>query len=570
MEPLLTNAPPDVREELERLRKENAELKQMIVPPALPKSSPTSTIPTPAEPAVPEQSMIQYVCANLGDLSVKAMLLGIVLVIYAGVPEIVSWSRYVDTGLTGRVYAAGSCGINDDPVMASVDRTIDVAAAAWPDLEDGFKMTWSGYIVLPSVDGLALEVDVEGQPKPKIDLELDGAPVTADGALPVGKTPLKVEVANLKKSMGETPSSIKLVYFVGEAGERTVVPDTWLHLDSEETPEYKGKPYLDAAPTVLTKFWLVFPWGCALAYLYGGKQEVYTCFNPDVLWGMLPCGFLFSIADVSEILAQGGIDPTTYIVLSQARLLLTAVVMKIRMGKGQTTLQWMDLMILTVMIIVFQMMPNDFVASKPKGATVKDNAMLGIVMTMAKVLLSVYAGVAQQKAMQGSSAAGKCSFIAQVTAQQVGGIPAILLALPLCCVARGTPLGVYGFWGGPDGGWDHRTWGVVFAYSVKIYLVSLCVKRFDALVKNICNAGACLLTYFWATSVSHKLPGLFIPEEDGTSRLNQAGVVKIFIILGVLMTVGTYSIGGSYVPKKAAPKKAAPKSDVEMAPTAAK
>ena len=104
---------------------------------------------------------------------------------------------------------------------------------------------------------------------------------------------------------------------------------------------------------------------------------------------MLPCGFLFSIADVSEVLAQGGIDPTTYIVLSQARLLLTALVMKWRVGKGQTTLQWMDLMILTVMIIVFQMMPNDFNAAKPKGATVKDNAMLGMVMTMAKVLWPV-------------------------------------------------------------------------------------------------------------------------------------------------------------------------------------
>merc|ERR1719161_766845 len=258
--------------------------------------------------------------------------------------------------------------------------------------------------------------------------------------------------------MDSAPSSIKLKYFVSDEEERTVVPDTWLKLNQDETPEYKGKPYLDATPTVLTKFWLVFPCGVALAYLYGGKQEVYTCFNPDVLWGMLPCGFLFSIADVSEILAQGGIDPTTYIVLSQARLLLTAVVMKIRIGKGQTTLQWMDLMILTIMIIVFQMMPNDFFATKPKGATVKDNALLGVVMTMAKVLLSVYAGVAQQKAMQGGGAAGKCSFIAQVTAQQVGGIPAILLALPLCCVARGTPLGVYGFWGGPDGGWDHRTW----------------------------------------------------------------------------------------------------------------
>merc|ERR1719301_173358 len=301
-----------------------------------------------------------------------------------------------------------------------------------------------------------------------------------------------------------------------------------------------------------------------LAFAYGGVEEIYTCFDREVLWAMLPCGFLFSIADTSEILAQGGIDPTTYIVLSQARLLLTALLMKVSVGTGQTSLQWMDLVNLTFLIIVFQMMPNDFVMTKAKGATVKDNAMMGVIMTMAKVLLSVYAGVAQQKAMQGGGAAGKCSFIAQVTAQQVGGIPAILLALPLCCVARGTPLGVYGFWGGPDGGWDHRTWGVVFAYSIKIYLVSLCVKRFDALVKNICNAGACLLTYFWATSVTHKLPGLYIKEANGTDRLNQAGVVKIFIILGVLMTVGTYSIGGSYVPKKAAPKKPAAKSDVEM------
>jgi hypothetical protein len=562
MEPLLAKAPPDVAAELERLRAENARLTAMAgTPPALPKE-PVAAAPAPAEP---EESMIQYVCNNLGDLSVKAALLTIVLVIYAGVPEVVSWSRYVDTGLTGRVYAAGSCGANDDPAYASVDRTIDVSGASWPDMEEGFKMTWSGYIVLPDVEGLMLDVDVEGQSKPKIEVMIDGAPLNADEKLPVGKTPISVEVANLKKSMPGTPSSVQLQYYVGEAiDDRKVVPDTWLKLNQDETPEYKGKPYLDATPTVLTKFWLVFPAGTALAYLYGGKQEVYTCFNPDVLWGMLPCGFLFSIADVSEVLAQGGIDPTTYIVLSQARLLLTAVVMKFRLGKGQTTLQWMDLMILTVMIIVFQMMPNDFAASKPKGATVKDNAMMGIVMTMAKVLLSVYAGVAQQKAMQGGGAAGKCSFIAQVTAQQVGGIPAILIALPLCCVARGTPLGVYGFWGGPDGGWDHRTWGVVLAYSIKIYLVSLCVKRFDALVKNICNAGACLLTYWWATSVTHKLPGLYIPEDDGTSRLNQAGVVKIFIILGVLMTVGTYSIGGSYVPKKAAPKKPAAKSDVEM------
>ena len=93
-----------------------------------------------------------------------------------------------------------------------------------------------------------------------------------------------------------------------------VVPESWLKLDQDETPEYKGTPYIDATVTAVMKVWLVVPWGVAFAYASGGKQEVYDCFHPDVLWGHLPCGFLFSLGDVSEILAQGDIDPTTYIV----------------------------------------------------------------------------------------------------------------------------------------------------------------------------------------------------------------------------------------------------------------
>merc|ERR1719262_103605 len=102
-----------------------------------------------------------------------------------------------------------------------------------------------------------------------MELLLDDAPVTDGQVLPHGKTLLKVEVSNLKKNMIESPSSIKLVYFVGE-GERKVVPDTWLKLNQDETPEYKGKPYLDATPTVLTKFWLVFPIGVPLRRKAGG------------------------------------------------------------------------------------------------------------------------------------------------------------------------------------------------------------------------------------------------------------------------------------------------------------
>lgn len=495
------------------------------------------------------ESTMQYLRKNARDLLVKAVLLSIVLIIYAGVPEVVSFSRYVDTGLTGRVFAPGACGENDEPTIAAVDRTVDVAGAKWPTLDDGFRMSWSGYITLPDIRGLALDLEVEGQPKAHSEVLLDNAPLP--DVLPVGKTPIVVDVKNLKKSSAD-PSSIKLVYYVQDVSERKVVPDAWFNLDQDETPEYKGKPYLDATPVVITKIWMVFPLGVALAFAYGGMSEVYTCFDREVLWVMLPCGFLFSIADTSEILAQGGIDPTTYIVLSQARLLLTALLMRVSVGTGQSPLQWLDLVNLTFLIIVFQMMPNDFVTTKAKGATVKDNAAMGVIMTMAKVLLSVYAGVAQQKAMQGNSPGGRVSFIAQVTAQQVCGIPAILLALPLCSNVRDTPMGVYGFWGGPDGGWDYRTWLVVFAYTFKNYFVSLVIKRFDALIKNICNAGACLLTYWWATTVTHKLPGLYVPEGDET-RLNQAGVVKIFLIFSILVTVVTYSMAGTYVKKTATP-----------------
>ena len=76
----------------------------------------------------------------------------------------------------------------------------------------------------------------------------------------------------------------------------------------------------------------------------------------------------------------------------------------------------------------------------------------------------------------------------------------------------------------------------VVAYSIKCYGVSLCVKQFNALIKNMCNAGACVLTYWWATTVTHKLPGVYVTDGLG-DRLNEAAIVKICTILGVLMTV---------------------------------
>jgi hypothetical protein len=473
------------------------------------------------------------------------------------VPEVVSWSRYIDTGLTGR-YVDSS----DETLFARVDRQINLHGATWPAVDRAFSVSWSGYIDIPDIEGLEVDLEVIGQKGASAEMLIDGAP--ADKLKGHGRFPFVAEVKNLGSDDGF--SSVKLVHFVGDE-EHKVVPALWLHLDQEETPEYKGKPYLDAAPTVILKCWLLIPWGVSIAYFLGGMNEVRTIFRKDVVWAMLPCGFMFSIADVCEILASSGIDPTTYIVMSQARLMLTAVALRFLLGQKQTSLQWLILTVLTVVVIVFQLVPNDLAAGEPKGATVKENASFGIVMTMAKVLMSVFAGVSQQKALKSMNV----SFIAQITAQEMCGIPAILFALPFICMARGTPIGTYGFFGGPDGGWDYRTWCVVCAYSIKEYLVTIVVKRFDALIKNICNAGACLLTYFWATGVTHKIPGLHIKMDDGSMRTNTAAIIKLYLIMSVIMVVATYGLAGNYMPKpkvKSAPKteeKRTEKQYVEMA-----
>jgi hypothetical protein len=65
--------------------------------------------------------------------------------------------------------------------------------------------------------------------------------------------------------------------------------------------------------------------------------------------------------------------------------------------------------------------------------------------------------------------------------------------------------------------------------------------------------------------VTHKLPGLYIGEGE-EKQMNQAAVVKIFLIFSILVTVVTYSTAGSYV-KKPSVVKPAPKRDVEMAPS---
>lgn len=100
----------------------------------------------------------------------------------------------------------------------------------------------------------------------------------------------------------------------------------------------------------------------------------------------------------------------------------------------------------------------------------------------------------------------------------------------------------YGFLGGRDGGWTYRLVLLMGFYFLREMFTMLCLKRFDALIKNLCNAGASLATYVLAVTILEQKT--FVLKRD---------LKTLLLILVVIMEVFAYSLSKRYKPE---PKKA--------------
>jgi hypothetical protein len=323
-------------------------------------------------------------------------------------------------------------------------------------------------------------------------------------------------------------------------GDAVPVPLEWMHLDPASTKPYKASPYLEASIIVVNKS-ILFPIALAIACAQGGWTCVRACFSWRLMKSLMPVAICYSTADVAEILANGQLDPTMYIIFSQSRLLLTALTMKIMLGTKQTTPQWIDLSVLTLLICVFQFTPTVFGKSAAGGAA-GGNLTLGLVCTFLKIMCSVFGGVYLQRAVQGS---GSMPFAVQLFAMNVSGLVFTSFVLaPLTCWITGTIdiLFTRGPFAGVDGHWDGRTLLVLFMYQMREWVTNLVIKRFDALVKNLCNAAATLAAFVFAVWVQQSIPGFYVE-----SGLNLACITKLFIIVGVMALVYNYSLGKLYI-----------------------
>lgn len=251
-----------------------------------------------------------------------------------------------------------------------------------------------------------------------------------------------------------------------------------------------------------------------------GLKWVKKCFDLRIILKFGPASIGWVTADLCEVLAVGAMDPATYAVITQGRLLLAAITCRIMLSRHQTPLQWVQLISLTLILITYCVLGKGFGTS----------AIAPLFFTSVKVVLSVLSGVWGElnfKEIQ-------VPFCVQLCTINMIGWPFSFVNILAVSLIPGMPPAMnvfeYGFFGGEAFGMDYRACIVMAFYIFREWSTNICVKKFDSIVKNICNASASLVTY---------CIGVALAQEAFQMD-------KMMLIMVVVFEVGAYSMSKDY------------------------
>merc|ERR1712032_362280 len=285
-----------------------------------------------------------------------------------------------------------------------------------------------------------------------------------------------------------------------------------------------GDPYLGVGIVFMRNFAgsFVLLAGYVL-FFKGSVTKLYTLGNLAIL--ILP-GLGWTTADLFELLANGNTNAALYSVLSQTRLMGTALLMRLMLGPQQSTAQITCLVSLTLVIVCYMQIPDSVPLGKywngfgkpydPNQAESEPESPLGIIFSFCKVGLSIIMGVVGQKALQKEelkslSMVGLQALI--YSASAIATFPFLLIYM----YSTGWDQGVFG--GYPvefrhcmksgwteercmqqtpkiaETGWDYRTVIVVTFYIFRALILNVVLRMFDALIRNFVNAAATVSTY---------------------------------------------------------------------------
>lgn len=326
----------------------------------------------------------------------------------------------------------------------------------------------------------------------------------------------------------------------------------------------KGRPFKESS-VIVASWTLIAAVGLLLSSTLGGRKAVRQCLDREAIVRFAPAGVGWSLADVCEVLAVARIDPATYGVISQARLLGAAAACWLLRGMRQTRLQWGVLLSLSLVCMGYCLVPDEAIPNKQRlldwrlaqaevrinwyleaGDVVKSDSeakdyFLGLALALGKVALSVLSGVYGETCFKLNDGSPPQELHIQMTQISFSSALAALIGHCLLCWQMGENPGE--FFSGPDGHWTYRTVVVSCVYCWREWICNLCVKRFDSLVKNICNAVALVVTYFFTVAVTGEKP--FCP-------------LKVILLVAAVIEVVNYVATRRGPPAASVEKAAAP------------
>merc|ERR1719253_2134362 len=121
--------------------------------------------------------------------------------------------------------------------------------------------------------------------------------------------------------------------------------------------------------------------------------------------------------------------------------------------------------------------------------------VIGLALALGKVILSVVSGVYGESCFKAMKDSKGRSLELHVQMTQISFSSSIAAFVGYCVICRIQEEDPAEFFSGPDGTWGWTTVLVAVVYCWREWICNICVKRFDSLVKNICNAVALVITY---------------------------------------------------------------------------
>lgn len=220
--------------------------------------------------------------------------------------------------------------------------------------------------------------------------------------------------------------------------------------------------------------------GWGIAIVTGGPSEFAKCFNPETLKKFGFVGSLYAFGSVFEMESVNYIDSATYTVISQSKLIVTAILMMYYNGEYQTTKQWIILFLIVSGVAEFVLV------GKAGGGLVFSG--FGLCLNLTKVFISCNVGVLNAKALK----TDKNNFPVQFSCLKTSwALTALVYMLVKDGVMGDAEVGMFGVW----------TWKTVVLVFCGFVANTVCNQMLlkvlaSALMKNLSEAIGVPLVYF--------------------------------------------------------------------------